>query len=353
VSLFNIDADIPLKEEDVETGPPLLAHEQFTASNEIIREEYDDGAPLFAHESIGEHQRSASRSSEEFSRHRSWQKSMDYDLTDYDMNDPHLEKFPSSREDILETVRKIGTGMNEDRAALEGYPPSPIVGPRGSRGSIDYGNENLSLSPTASPTMTRAPRRLDFSPSRSTSVVSLHSIAEEAGSDDVPEPVVVRLPSPRLEPNTSDRSPPTDEDEGIVLKTTDNTLNQGRHAKESPKGTTSEIPRSPRIVLHPADSASDFRKPDATEVEATGQGNEETGAGDTQHGASSGLDASEDTGSLRRRGLAERSATPASVHSAHMEATKNGNWIRAIFRMIFVEWLGGFFSRLWRGRRKE
>ncbi|PSR94271.1 hypothetical protein BD289DRAFT_480716 [Coniella lustricola] len=47
-----------------------------------------------------------------------------------DFNDPTLEQFPSSRDAIMSTVRKVSTSLNVDETTVEGIPISPVVGPQ-------------------------------------------------------------------------------------------------------------------------------------------------------------------------------------------------------------------------------
>lgn len=61
--------------------------------------------------------------------------------------------------------------------------------------------------------------------------------------------------------------------------------------------------------------------------------------------------------SLKKRSVAkpnptDRTDTPTSITETHREAAKGGNWFSAFFRLIFIDLVGGFVSRLCGGRRK-
>lgn len=63
------------------------------------------------------------------------------------------------------------------------------------------------------------------------------------------------------------------------------------------------------------------------------------------------------SGSLKKRSVTkpnptDRTDTPNSISDPHREAAKSGNWFSAFFRLIFIDLVGGFVSRLCGGRRK-
>lgn len=157
----------------------------------------------------------------------------EYDPDKIDFNDPTLERFPSNREEIIDAVRKLEGGLNEDRSDVEGLvPPSPIVGPSGPQNHDTVGDILVS-SPVVLPAMGRGSRLLGL-PGRtsmgsvssdrlSLSAASLGSISEaeeEAAIDDEDEaPVpVIMTPKPGLRSsNDNAKSPTSDGDGGIVM----------------------------------------------------------------------------------------------------------------------------------------
>jgi ATP-dependent RNA helicase MRH4 len=88
--------------------------------------------PLFAHESFGaydcvddglDHETAGLGLSATESRSRS--SSKDYTLDDIDLNDPTIEKFPSDRGSVIDTLRKIQSSLSEDLVQVEPAPVSP------------------------------------------------------------------------------------------------------------------------------------------------------------------------------------------------------------------------------------
>ncbi|KAM0434410.1 hypothetical protein ACHAPT_003506 [Fusarium lateritium] len=199
------------KDETDDIKMPLFAHECLGA--------YDFGETDSEHEAVP----SASNSPEQHPKHR-FKKD---DTTDIDINDPTLEKFPSDRGSILDALRTIQTHLGEDHTHLDDIPSSPrVVSSR--RTSLDSADE-LSLSPAPlSPTTTRRREsRLSHSSfGRTRSAVSLGAIAEEPkppGDKQPQSPPVVSLPGIKNTKgaDTGFKSPPSEEDEAVVLKTSE------------------------------------------------------------------------------------------------------------------------------------
>ncbi|KAF4454582.1 hypothetical protein F53441_2925 [Fusarium austroafricanum] len=218
------------KEEDAEDfKAPLLAHESLGGDTKEDSEEMR--MPLFAHECLGaydfgqeaEHD-SASISVSSPGRN-SQVKSKHNENSDIDVNDPTLESFPSDRGSILDAIRTIQTHLGEDQAHLEDIPLSPrVISSR--RTSLDS-NDDLCLSPASlSPSITRRREsRPSHSFGRTRSLVSLGSIEEEpkpSTSKQSQGPPVVSLPNPNSKGKPiGQKSPPSEEDEAVVMKTSE------------------------------------------------------------------------------------------------------------------------------------
>lgn len=136
--------------------------------------------PLFAHECAGLYEDDEIPGADEHGQSSSSGRDYGDDKEDYD--DPTLEKFPSTRDEIISTVRKVETGLNADQVSVEGVPLSPVVHARGSpttevrnepraseQSPTSRGQQHLSLPPS-----------LEATDERSRSTTSLHSIAEDA-----------------------------------------------------------------------------------------------------------------------------------------------------------------------------
>lgn len=372
-------------------------------------------------------------------------KTRDQDKEDF--SDPTLERFPSSKSEILAAVRKVETGLNANQTLNEGVPPSPIFRTR-TQSSGDGQEEPTS--PEPSPLPTKEPQHVSLNPAqpqenlgeRSLSVVSLGSIAEdeeadaptaeeiapiveqaetaeeaikvakEAEGDVALDPAklasrpVVTVPSPSVKTNNDLISPVSDEDEAVVIKDAkekDKQVENGQSgyltperaatpqpeedgspsepapntaepvedaapvAEPEPEQTSAPVPPSPKIVVS---KAEDIEPQDVLaeapvtngnghkdiEPPSSGSGQEETGSSSEPAATSSAIEDNQPS-SVKKRSAPQsesrdRSGTPAPIPDNDWEAAKNGNWFSAFFRWIFVDWVGGFVSRLCGSRRK-
>lgn len=153
-----------------------------------------DPVPLFAHECAGLYEDDEIPGADEQGQSSSSGRPYEDDKEDYD--DPTLERFPSTRDEIMSTVRKVETGLNADQVSVEGVPLSPVVL---SRNSPTTEARNEPRTSETSP-ISRGQQHLPLPPSltamdeHSRSTTSLHSIAEDAegaesgGELDIAEP---------------------------------------------------------------------------------------------------------------------------------------------------------------------
>lgn len=221
---------------------------------------------------------------------------------------------------------------------------------------------------------------------------------------------VVTVPSPSVQPSNNLLSPVSDEDEAIVIK---NSKDKEKSAETEQSGyltperaatpipeepgsprepapnaaapvaeddidtvaSTAEaveaepfipVPPSPRIVVSKAEdtlpeelpqaaSVSSEDGPHDTETPSSISGTTGTESVTETAATASGMEDSQ-PGSLRKRTApqpspTDRAGTPA-ISETGREAAKSGNWFTAFFRLIFVDWVGGFVSRLCGGQRK-
>ena len=141
---------------------------------------------------------------------------------DVDMNDPTIEKFPSQRGLVMDTLRKIQSSLNDDQVMIDNAPPSPRASSRGT--SVDSAEDSLlttgSLSPSSPTSSMRRDARLSHgSQTKTKSAVSLTSIAEEpkSGSYGVQKPASnIR----KAVASVFDRlhTPPTDEEDLVHVE---------------------------------------------------------------------------------------------------------------------------------------
>jgi hypothetical protein len=208
-----------------------------------------DKSPLFAHEAVGLYE-----SDEEDQEDSEGDNAVDaapvedIDPDNIDLNDPRLERFPSTREDIMDAVRKLETGLPVDQPSFDGQARSPVIN-MSRRGTEDITGDFLLTAPQpASPTTHRPSKR---SPRGSVSSIpasaSLHSIseAEEAEEEDNFRPVVFTNPLKRRPKHLT--LPTSDEDEGVALRdgVSPRTIKPPRPPIVTPETSPSHSPSSP------------------------------------------------------------------------------------------------------------
>ncbi|KAL2164531.1 hypothetical protein VTH06DRAFT_3747 [Thermothelomyces fergusii] len=218
---------------------PLFAHEcagMYEVDNELTEEEEDDAAhtpPPLGH----------------------------IDPAKVDLNDPTLEHFPSSRDDIIETVQKLQTGLRADHPSFSCKPPSPAVNPS-RRGTEDITGDFLLVNPQ-SPSST--PRRVSKhrhrgSTGSANATSSLHSISEdeEAVEDETNDRPAVVFSNP-LKPRPHHLDiPPSNEDKGLTTQegVSPKGFQPPRASVVSSDGSSPPSPKTVRKESRSADLAS-------------------------------------------------------------------------------------------------
>lgn len=193
-------------------------------------------------------------------------KSLATDAESTDLNDPTIEKFPSEKASVMDTLKKIQSSLDEDSVHIENASASPRTSSR--RTSVDSTDEATyslgSLSPH-SPTASRkrGDRSSHGSFKQTRSAVSLGSIAEEPkpGDEDVARPrasshssssdedaVVMRQPKAKPTPEPEVVSTPHDEGDGSLSKNDTRTTEPATEpATESTTEFTTESTTEPII----------------------------------------------------------------------------------------------------------
>lgn len=224
---------------------------------------------------------------------------------DEDFDDPTLEKFPSTRDEIISTVRNVTTGLNEDRTAISGVPPSPLFR------SISNDSDDRESSPTSNKALNlQVPPSPGQNPlrERSLSGASLGAIDEGAeGEEEKPKvadiaPVVeqmatagsaievaktegdasaiaskpgleplITIPSPSVQAETGLLSPASNEDEAVVLKSAKGKGESTESGYLTPERATTPKPEEPGSPREPPPN----RSPPVAEQEADFETNTE------------------------------------------------------------------------------
>ncbi|AEO69329.1 uncharacterized protein THITE_2119606 [Thermothielavioides terrestris NRRL 8126] len=236
-----------------------------------------DKSPLFAHECVGlyEPEEAAGEADvavEESARHVLSVKDLNPD--DFDLNDPTLERFPSNRQDIMNAVRKLETGLAEDDASFGGVRLSPVFHPS-RRGTEDITGDFAFCAPQASSSPTsRAPKQ----PSRGSissipATASLDSISEadeSAAEEEPPRPAVVFSNPLKSKPKHL-KLPTSDEDEAVALPegVSPRTVVPAHRPIATPQASPSHSPPSPKTAQKsgPPDDQSSSLAPAEVELD--------------------------------------------------------------------------------------
>lgn len=143
--------------------------------------------PLFAHECAGLYEDDEIPGAEEAAK-ADKTNGFDHERYTEDFDDPTLERFPSNKDEIISTVRKVETGLNADQTSVDGVPPSPIV--KSQQSSVadvpsDRGEPDSPISARGQQSLS-LPAPVSQQPlgERSLSASSLHSIAEDVEGDE-------------------------------------------------------------------------------------------------------------------------------------------------------------------------
>lgn len=148
------------------------------STNETTEQQID--TPLFAHESFGAYEFvDAGFDHDNVVKTSGSSTSLPSDsggsvVDDVDIADPTVEEFPSDRESVLDTLRKIQSSAEERRASLDDGPAVTI-----SIGTIVDSSEENEFSLVPSSSRRRDTRTSHSSFGRPISTVSLSCIAEE------------------------------------------------------------------------------------------------------------------------------------------------------------------------------
>ncbi|RYP92688.1 hypothetical protein DL770_001201 [Monosporascus sp. CRB-9-2] len=298
---------------------------------------------------------------------------------DIDLDAPTIEKFPSDSASIMAAIRRLSTSVDQDRALPQGIAPSTVMD--SSRpASADELPDDQSLAvprpgqPPHGEQQSRTERRKKSSLTASRdSVSSLNSIAEaddERPSDDEDSAIgtaddnvarIVEHPGRAVKsvPKGEALASSDDDDEGIAMCT----VAKKRTSEGDLDGSdlVSPEPISPRrlVLSHiaepvqsstpvpqedPVDLAETVN-PSALPVNHARAGSPHivvTSTEEDNKGDPAGLVDQNDL----QKGNADRPISRTAMNPLQ-EVSTNQGWLRAFFRVLLVDWIGNFLSRLW------
>lgn len=328
---------------------------------------------------------------------------------DIDADDPALERFPSDSASIFAAIRRLSTSVEEDRTFPQGTAPSHIINspnlsssdgsPDGQNltvpqaGQLSHGEQqshgekrNRSLSASGGSVSSlnaiaededeRPDDELDGFPDEGATPADQDpkSLVEPSQPGDEEEEIAVTLPNgttgpverpgPAVKSAIKVESPASDDDEGIAM------CNAGRekpaganldradimipepvkdlhvahpHIMEPPLCSSTPVPEEDRF-----DSA-DLANPEGLAVNHTRAASPSVIVACITDDRDAHSSAHDDDDGLRKRNV-DRPLSRISIHKPIPEATHRANWLTAFLQLLFVDWIGGSLSRLWRGK---
>lgn len=253
------------------------------------------------------------------------------DVVDLNIDDPLLEHFPSDRESIMATMRRVSATVGSDPTVVDQVTLSPVITARSSfAGNLSPMRESFGMD-DENDTADEQPEAITPPLAGIASRQSLQSIVEgeetlfENTARDDPTPVQyigpVQKPAPSLVSMGSD--------EGVSMNITprkpiaDTYDTETLHDNTKPQSTT---PIADKIVadsVEPTEEAS-------SSISSASKSSEQIDQLDVHKNPTNG----------------ERlHSPPSSMYSIH-DNKGGGDWIHTFFRTMFVDWIGNFFCWL-------
>jgi len=315
----------------------------------------EDRVPLFAHECIhpppGGFETHAPPKPEAVKSKPSIQeRAIDFD-------DPSLEEFPSERHAILEHVRLAQTRLPEDETSVEGIPPSPVVGGRPPPEYMELPSSPLTT--VVSPSLDSIPEDgeegyreelLSALPDGANYNSQPH--LTEAGNNE--EEPVAEARNPSIDVQEVSQIPPSHQAkfqeiapsmgaEPVNLPVTPFVYDGSQQlgAPDSPPKEIATPEAGPRIMVQPATPSLSLQTNPVKAIDTAKATAIEKENGRTQV-----------TSRKSATPAPERPLTPSSIRSAGKDA-KSRDFLKAFWRVVFVEWIGGFIMRLCGGDRQK
>lgn len=279
---------------------------------------------------------------------------------DVDLDNPTLERFPSDSASIIATIRRLSTSVNEDRTLPQGTTPSLMVSPFKSSTDDLSDAQGLAVPQTGQPRIDMKKSSLSTSGG---SITSLNSIAEadderrsEGPDDSTNLGGGITRHGPAADLGDKGDGPASD-DEGIAMCT----VARERPAEGNLDGTDLVIP-APRDFIRLTHShivepvlRSFTPRPEGDRIDSAEIINPNGLAINHARAVSPHIVISEDSNQNSQNSLpkgdVDRPLSRSSINSLH-DVKSGANWLQAFIRVLLVEWIGGFISRLLYGKRR-
>ncbi|KAI0010121.1 hypothetical protein F4779DRAFT_322844 [Xylariaceae sp. FL0662B] len=392
-----------IKSQEDETEPPDIndiAAKSDIDGSDIGNDEVCDGivCPVFSHECVNRpchEERPPDRSVDQPMTKTLPPPEKSHKEPELDLDDPRLERFPSSnRGSIIAVVRRLSNTIEPDRTHVEGIPPSPIVASYQEHAITSSPTESASKTPSTDISRPSEVNKSYFNTVDTTacrdSAISLRSIPEsdEASHDDKSEDAAtsfVQHPGPGQKSPSAIEVPTSDEDEGIAMNTAYKRGNR-EDIRGSPTSPTPKSPTSSQVHVPPTKQPTPNKSPPMQESEKNTPGHNDrsstvaadnaanntathapTRRSDSIPGAHNGgnhdsesrseseaRSTAVDPGSQptqRKRTADHPTALSPSARSMNgVEQVENN--LRTLIQFVFAKWIGGFVSWLCGSRHR-
>lgn len=337
----------------------------------------NEKVPLFSHECCSPPDHQEPRQPEDFDPYEGMRPRVEVEEP-IDLNDPNIKMFPTDRAGIMEHLRLMQERLPEDEVKLDLAPRSPIIDPNNSRAER---RESRDL-PVVSPVVLaqRSPSLDSIAEGNDESSNVLASAPVKLNGEDKPATNGINVTKHETPTATADDGLIAKENEAPLLEperkarhlagSFDGSDESGLNAKfEQSEAENAEIDAP--VTDHSTEESNDkARKGDVSEVhdaEPTkstedSMNSPATVIPENDTAKSTAVENETDDTQVKSRKRqaspargSERPGTPTSMRSPSKDVqdAKERSMFKAFFRVVFVEWIGGFFLRLCGGRRRR
>jgi hypothetical protein len=338
----------------------------------------NEKVPLFSHECCSPPDHQEPRQPEDFDPYEGMRPRVEIEEP-IDLSDPNIKHFPTDRAGIMEHLREMQERLPEDEVKLDLAPRSPVIDPNNPRADR-RGSRDL---PAVSPVVLaqRSPSLDSIAEDNDESSNVLAAAPVKLNGEDKSATNGINVTKHEIAAVTSDELPVGKENEAPLLEpegklrhlggSVDGSDESGLNARLEQlevENTETDEPVTEHLVKEPVDKVAKKDVSEGQDAEPTKSTEESTdGAAEVipeqndsakSTAVESGTDDTQVKSRKRQPSPArspERPVTPTSMKSPgrDVQNDKERNIFKAFFRVVFVEWIGGFFLRLCGGRRRR